>query len=413
VDFIVYDKDNAILGYVINDNYYCTDNIEINTIGEEKSIFIPDGVEADIKMFGVGDGSFSYILEEYDDNGVKGRVNHYDIPLSVGNSFSQSIDSNTSIDDEDTVALYNDEEDKISADECVLATDMSANVNIVVEAQDYAIVSGDGVYAKGDTVRLTAIPKYDNYIFKGWYLDDILVCENPSFDFVAKEDVTLVPVFEKNFNYNRAYNYIVSIADGFADKVKVDLCANQDLLITPYDGISIESTDSITVAVTDDGGNYTESVILSSESIDGKAYTFHNVDLYGAKQATVKISDDIIATIVPNTDNSDILFFDNYDNVISVSDDFSYVSGSQSVVNNSNETKLIELFTALYSKDGILQAIDKNTVCLEANSEYVNPFSLKNTSAENDGLHIKMFAWFDCKPLREAKTLNQNEWNIQ
>ena len=79
------------------------------------------------------------------------------------------------------------------ADEYI-SVDQDACINVQVESEGKGTVIGDGEFAKGDEIMLTAMPE-DNYKFIGWYNDKELLSNNIVYNFNAIQDIKLIAKF--------------------------------------------------------------------------------------------------------------------------------------------------------------------------------------------------------------------------
>ena len=70
----------------------------------------------------------------------------------------------------------------------------SPSVTVAINAENGA-VTGDGIYAKEDSVTVTATPD-NGYVFTGWYADNTLLSTESTYTFTVDKDTALTAKFE-------------------------------------------------------------------------------------------------------------------------------------------------------------------------------------------------------------------------
>lgn len=125
-------------------------------------------------------------------------------------------------------------------------------------------VSGGGVYSTGDTVTLRATNIEDKYVFDGWYVNDVLVSKNTTYQFVVSENITVVA--------KATYNYVT-----------VNISSDAHCVTTPSSPFEVEKGNDANVSV---------------EVIDD-SYVFDGWYIGGQK-----VSSDLNYSFIPTTDVS-------------------------------------------------------------------------------------------------------------
>ncbi len=281
VDFEVYDKEKNLLGYVKDGKVFCTDDIYIETSGDVKYLFVPEGMEVDIKMVGTDEGELNYVVEETVDGTPTGRLNYYSIPLTDGGELSQSVKVDELSEDTQSMPIVTNDTE-VTADE-YLSAQSDAFVTVRAETGKYANVLGSGNYVIGDNVELTAVP-VDDYSFVGWYIGDSLVCSDITYRFTARTDVTAEAKFEKRYisdddfvtNMTQEYvedmyAYVYEESDGTRGIVVIpfseDAPESVALYVSTYDKNANVMSDSVRyTAELDENGRYIIENVVSAET---------------------------------------------------------------------------------------------------------------------------------------------------
>ena len=79
-------------------------------------------------------------------------------------------------------------------------------VSALVSDPAWGTVAGDGTYAYGMSVTLTAAA-HPGYVFLGWFEGDFTVCQDASFTFVAEENATYTAVWTEDTNTRYTVEY--------------------------------------------------------------------------------------------------------------------------------------------------------------------------------------------------------------
>jgi len=206
VDVQVIDNSGNIIGSIVNNivGDYDDSKIFLSVVGDTKKVTILDGNDYNIKLVATGEGVLNYSISELDDSNIETRrVNFYDIPLQVGTTLIGAI-PNAIPDDTSVYALNqmvgNNVIGTVQPNESFTNGDIP-QININSQAFNGGICFGDGVYSKGDTVLLQAVPN-QGFIFNGWYEDGNKVGDvTNTYSFAAINDRTLQARFiDQNAN---------------------------------------------------------------------------------------------------------------------------------------------------------------------------------------------------------------------
>lgn len=200
VDIEVYNEAGELIGYVDtlgrHDEFiYYSDGIYIEVRGDKKFVYHPADKAVTFKIYGTDDGSMTYSVETVVDGESVDRLNYYDVVLSEGCEYSQTIEADLSLsENKDTLMLVGDSE--TYSGEYLSVDDDTAHIRVLYSTTDGGSVSGDMYYPKGDCVTLYAYPE-EGYIFAGWYENDKCVSEEEIYRFAAVRDVFLEAKFEE------------------------------------------------------------------------------------------------------------------------------------------------------------------------------------------------------------------------
>ena len=217
VEFEIYDVSGDLIGYVDSsekheDYVWYTDDIYIELSGDSKFVYAPIDMELIFRFNAIDDGVMNYTIERQDGEERIDRLNYFDVPLSSGDTFEQCIPANTNLKAVKNLPLIGDSE--INYDSYLDSDDLTGHINVTCEAEN-GLVIGEGPYPIGDLVTLTAIKDYDDYTFKGWFVDNTIVETSEIYRFTAKEDVSVKAVFEKKIDID--YSYTAEYADDYAE----------------------------------------------------------------------------------------------------------------------------------------------------------------------------------------------------
>ena len=302
VDFTVYNEAGEMIGYVDDGDIYYNDDIYIETSGDVKKLYVPVGMNVDIQMMGTDMGEFNYVVEEVIYNQPTGRLNYYGLPLSEEASYRQSLDTTEFANNTQALPVLCNSEN-IFADEYISSEDTTAYVIVDADADNAGTVLGEGEYAKGDSVELTAIPSDERYIFNGWYIDDELVSTDSVFRFSAVENTSVYAKFMREYFPYEAYDMQISEQSGdFYSYIYKDYDDKKGIVIVPF---TDEAEDSMQIYVSTyatDDTVINDNICYSATMNENGIYAFENVDLENAARIVVKDKNGIeIASAVYNS----------------------------------------------------------------------------------------------------------------
>ena len=194
VAITVYDANNNVLGCVSDEEFWYDDSIMIVEKGGAKKIYAGNQ-EIRLEISGTDTGTMNCSFEQLENGVATGRVNYYEVPVSVDNPYTATISSNA-IQGKEQIRMENGAALTVAADEYIPAqADARVTVTVSSNAGDFGKIVGAGQYARGDVVVLHAIPM-ESWEFVGWFdEDDMLLSAMANYDFTAKEDVSLKAVF--------------------------------------------------------------------------------------------------------------------------------------------------------------------------------------------------------------------------
>ncbi|MBQ8574769.1 MAG: hypothetical protein IJ447_01820 [Clostridia bacterium] len=199
VEFEVYDSQGNILGYVDSSENHSeyidyTDDIIIDVVNDVKYIYYPSDMEISIKFTAIDDGQMNYSIEQFTDGVPTGKINYFDIPLTLDEQFEQTIPASADL--TETVETLNFEtSDTVVNGEYISAEEEAyVTVNCQSDIQGFAI--GGGEYPLGSSVKMMAFAD-EGCEFQGWYIGESLVSTAVVYQFTATEDVEIVALFDE------------------------------------------------------------------------------------------------------------------------------------------------------------------------------------------------------------------------
>ena len=206
VDVFVYNKNsNRLVGQIIDnvvDEEILShdDSIVMSVEGDEKSFWLPSDGDYEVKLIGNDTGTMDYTIREIDPvTGETKRKNFFDVPLTDGLTLTGIISGDDFV-LEDYVLEYENGE-RLQGDEIVESDDLR-QVEVTTQIDGNGYVDGSGIYTSGDYATLSATELDSEYIFAGWYLDDVLVSEEAEYRCRVTEDITFVAKFvQSEHNY--------------------------------------------------------------------------------------------------------------------------------------------------------------------------------------------------------------------
>ena len=196
VDFTIYDENGNILGWT--NGSYCEfdEPIYIEMSGDVENIYIPDDIQVNVVATATGDGSMSYMVEQYNGETIIGRLNYYDVPLTEGESYTQSLPAGSIIDE--SITLVGSEGSEISGSEYIDAN-TDAICSVSCDVCDGGEIYGAGEYVRGDYAELIAFAE-SGYSFAGWYIDDVLVSCDEVYRCAVTGDLSIYASFTEMEN---------------------------------------------------------------------------------------------------------------------------------------------------------------------------------------------------------------------
>lgn len=178
VDVYVYDKDEQLVAYVIDNKPYSTGDITVVVEGTAKTLYFYDSDKYQIRYIGTGVGDMEVSMEEYDQKGnIIRQVDYCKVPLS------EEITYETEIKEDVAITPLKDKEGKI-----IIAdydTDVLQGNNRKVQIQNGMLLLSDGPVFSAEIPLNDEVSVYayvpDGYIFERWISDaGTDVFENPA-----------------------------------------------------------------------------------------------------------------------------------------------------------------------------------------------------------------------------------------
>ena len=155
VTLTVFDEKGNQIGYA--EDGYCEfdDSIYMEVSDDVKTVYIPQSLNVSINFIGTDDGTMNYTLEEFENGLPTGRMNYYDVSLTNGGEYTQTIPSGAMQTSIEALPLNANDGTQVNADEYISVED-SAVCEIDCEVNSGGTVYGIGDYARGDAVTLVA-----------------------------------------------------------------------------------------------------------------------------------------------------------------------------------------------------------------------------------------------------------------
>ncbi|MDD6211960.1 MAG: hypothetical protein PUB22_02255 [Clostridiales bacterium] len=193
VDVVVYDQDGNTVAAIV-DHQIVDASIPVIIDGEATELFFDAVADYTIEITPTDSGAMTYTVTELDINeSVVTRVNYYDIPLEVNQTFTGTIEtSDEYTDGKYDLSCYDGESEIIVPADEVLTSEYTVTLNVDVTGKGSVV--GSGEYVKGDTVRLRAYA-FEGYEFAGWYSEEQLVSDEDTYCIRVVEDTMLAAKF--------------------------------------------------------------------------------------------------------------------------------------------------------------------------------------------------------------------------
>ena len=315
VDFTVYDMDGNTLGYVKDGEVYYDEKILIETSGDVKTVYIPAGIDIRMDFVATGDGEWNYVVEEILDGKRSGRINFYNLPLTKGATYTQTITSDSLTGDVQQFPLQTGDGEVVYADEYLSASDQNASVTINGTADEGGIVIGAGKYPKGDPVELLAVPADDTYSFYGWYVNGCLAELESVYCFTALEDADIHAAFKKIPVLSQ--DYTVTLGNGYESFARVDVYENRadvkDIALRLYGAEAGQNCRTVTVKKYSSDDNCFSSEALETESANGVVLWLRGVDLSGCAKAELIDSSGEQIAVLSRQETEDLTYIVVFD----------------------------------------------------------------------------------------------------
>ena len=200
VDVYAYDENGNVVAQIFDEQSIEETNQMIYSYIDEdgqKTIFVPDDADFDIRVIARDSGIMNYSVSEYDCNTGKTTqlVNYNDIPIQKGDVFNGEVPVVES--DTDTTYTLSSSTSDVDLTETVLKGDQIIDYTVIVNAEGEGYVSGNSLKKYGEFVLVNAIPD-KNSVFTGWFKDGKLVSVDAEYRFRVDGDVTLTAKFQSH-----------------------------------------------------------------------------------------------------------------------------------------------------------------------------------------------------------------------
>ena len=299
VEFEVYDNSGKLIGYVDSsdkhENYiWFTDDIYIEVDGDSKFVYAPVDMELNFIFTAIDDGAMNYTIERQNGRESIERLNYFDVPLVSGESYAQSIPANIKLNETPELPLVGDTD--INYDQYLGAEDLSGHIDVICEAENGTVI-GDGAYPVGDLVKLVALEN-DEYIFKGWSVDDAIVETSEIYRFTAKEDITVKAIYEKRMepDYSYTATYTDDYAEGFVELIKQPDNKRDVHIAMPTD--KMDSFSLTRINLYDNIGELISSDTFSGETTSENDILIADLSLDNVSKITINDSNNhLVATL--------------------------------------------------------------------------------------------------------------------
>lgn len=197
VDVTVYDESGAVLAEIA-DHELISAEIPVIVSGETTELyFAATEEEYTIEIVPYDGGSMTYTVTELDaSNEVRSRVNYYDVPVAVGQTFTGTFETGTDYTDGKYDLQCTDDTGvtRISADE-ILTGDDTVKAELTIAGNGNAV--GGGTYLKGESVVFKAYHAPSS-AFAGWYVNGELFSNDDVLQMQIMEDVEVEALFVTN-----------------------------------------------------------------------------------------------------------------------------------------------------------------------------------------------------------------------
>ncbi len=194
VDIEVYNSEGEMVAAIYDDEVQEIDGSTIVAYVENghKAVYLPTNEEYSIKVTATDDGEVSYSVHVSDlENNKTDIVNYYDIEVKTGDIITTIAEDLTKEEGEYALQLNGID---VEPDETLEDAEKFA---VVVNADGNGVVTGSGMFHKGEIIKITATALEDE-TFDGWYDGDTLVTNDAEYEFRVVSDADLTARFSKN-----------------------------------------------------------------------------------------------------------------------------------------------------------------------------------------------------------------------
>lgn len=245
VDVTIYDKEDDIVGKIVNNEVVSTEEgctIYIDQDGQ-KIVVLPCDADYQIQMAATDNGTVTYTVEKWnmDEKNSHYLCSYYDVNVERGNILTGLIEEADEASAE-KYTLLNSIGEKIEPTKEFVGEEI-VTYSIHVEADGHGVVNASSRKTEGEYVIINAVPN-DNESFLGWYNGEALVSAEENYRFRVEADVSLTAKFTKQ-NHNSENGTIIkspTCTENGVQKYTCDRCNETitesiDMLGHSYDSI--------------------------------------------------------------------------------------------------------------------------------------------------------------------------------
>ena len=192
VNVYIYNQAGTLVGRVENDIADESLPVQVQVVveGNEKTIYLCGEDDYRIEIIATDNGTMNYSVSEIHlDDGMQRRVLFDEINLEPNKAFNTTISVKDMGSNAAEYALNISNGAKILPSEVLYANSVE-NVKISVIATEGGYAVGNSLSTKGDLANVSAVPM-DDYVFKGWFENGVLISEQADYSFIVKKDCTL------------------------------------------------------------------------------------------------------------------------------------------------------------------------------------------------------------------------------
>ncbi len=289
VEFEVYDSQGNLLGYVDSSERHSeyidySEEIFIEVENDVKYVYYPSDMEVLIKFTAIDNGEMNYSIEKLENGVPTGKINYFDVPLTLDEQFEQTIPANADLTETAETLFFEHSDTVVKGDYISAEEDEYINVNCLADDQGFAI--GGGEYPIGSSVKMMAFAD-EACVFHGWYVDGCLVSTDIVYQFTATENVEIIALFEAE--HGDGHNFVDGSCTGCIEKAE-PLSSIQNITYVQQEDthktftVTVNGRQSMIQFIEPDGGTrtydrYNKNVSIKSYNANGEEINSLSRDL--------------------------------------------------------------------------------------------------------------------------------------